>query len=245
MAAQAFGGAAQVAILRQILAAGGGDLHQHHLAAVLRVARKQRLVGAQALGDALAVVEPVDADDQRAVAQGAVHGRELAPPFGRGDKPLDLLDVDADRAGVDLDRPLADAEPVALERLGAQLAAGIVGEMLAVGRRLKPDDVVGAQVRRQLAMPRHGGVELGGRERDVQEEAEPAGESQTAQFGRQRDQVEVLHPDAVVGLQESDQPLGEQSGNVAIGLVPFVLERGQVDPVMEQRPQRAIGHAAE
>ena len=40
------------------------------------------------------------------------------------------------------------------------------------------------------------------------------------------------------------QLLGKQPVHLAIDPVPLMVERGQVDPIVEQRPQGAIGHAA-
>ena len=56
--------------------------------------------------------------------------------------------------------------------------------------------------------------------------------------------MEVLHPDPIVRLQQRHELLGEQPDHVAIDPIPLVLERSQVDPVVKQRPQGAVGHAA-
>ena len=113
---------------------------------MLRVLAQQHLVAAQPLDDALAVVEPVDADDQQAVAQRAMQGLGLALGLGRGGQALDLPDVDPDRARLRLDDPVAQPQPAALHRLRTQLALGIVEEVVAIDRGLEADHVVGAQI---------------------------------------------------------------------------------------------------
>ncbi len=77
----------------------------------------------------------------------------------------------------------------------------------------------------------------------VQEEADPVADAQAAQVPRHRDHVIVVNPDDVVRLDHRRQNLGEPSIHplIALAVGPFVL--GQIDAVMEQRPQGLVGVA--
>jgi hypothetical protein len=59
----------------------------------------------------------------------------------------------------------------------------------------------------------------------------------------ERDQVEVVHPDEVVRLQEPREPRGEARVDVAVDVELRPLETHQVDAEMQQRPQAVVAEA--
>ncbi len=78
---------------------------------------------------------------------------------------------------------------------------------------------------------------------DVEEEADPVLEAARAQPLAQRDQVVIVDPDDVVGLDQRGDRLGETLVDPLVALAGLALVFGQVDAVVEQRPQRRIGIA--
>ena len=87
------------------------------------------------------------------------------------------------------------------------------------------------------------GEQIGRRERDMQEEADLVLDAALAQRLGERQEVIVVHPDHVVGPQESLQPVGEHlvdaeiAGHVAAG------ELHEIEPVVQDRPQHPVGEA--
>lgn len=52
-----------------------------------------------------------------------------------------------------------------------------------------------------------------------------------------------MHPDQIVGLDQRLHRLGEAFVDAGIAGVEIALELGQVDPIVEERPQRPVGIA--
>src|SRR5690606_34967915 len=79
------------------------------------------------------------------------------------------------------------------------------------------------------------------RPRSMKEEADSVVDPAFAQLGAERDHVIVLHPDCIVSLDQRTDRVGKSliGALVAAGKVAFVL--GEVDTVVEQRPEGAIG----
>ena len=64
-----------------------------------------------------------------------------------------------------------------------------------------------------------------------------------AQLLAERDQVIVVHPDQVVGLDQRRDRLGEALVDPLVAAGEAAVIFGQVDPVVEERPQGAVGVA--
>ncbi len=79
-----------------------------------------------------------------------------------------------------------------------EIAREIVGVVLG----LEADQIVGAQLRDEPFVVRQRGENLRRRKRNVQEEADAVAMPAVAQHLRERDEMIVVHPDDVVGLQE-------------------------------------------
>ena len=110
-------------------------------------------------------------------------------------------------------------------------------------RRLKADEIVGAQRGDQLAMVRQDAQHLGCRKRRVQEKADRLPAIQLAQRFAERDQMIVVHPDEIVGLQHRRQRPREHPVDAQIAREIAAREADQRRSVMKQRPQHAIGIA--
>ena len=96
--------------------------------------------------------------------------------------------------------------------VGAEHALGAVAEVARMLLGLEADQVVGAEIGDQLARHRHRLHHRRRRERDVQEEAERPVEALLAQHAAERDQVIVVRPQRVVGLQHGAERCGEGRG---------------------------------
>ena len=125
----------------------------------------------------------------------------------------------------------------------AEMLDGVAGEVLAVAHRLEADQVVGEEGARELLVMRQRREDLGRREGDVEEEADRVGHLPLAQIGGERDELVVVHPDRVVGVEERRDLLGEAPVDGEIGRFRAGAQIGEVEPVVEERPEAAVGEA--
>jgi len=126
---------------------------------------------------------------------------------------------------------------------GMGLGLDVAREVLQVGPALEPHDVIGAEALHQPVVPRNGRQDQRRRQRDVQEKADALRAAQRAQLGRQRDQVVVVHPDHVIGLEQRQQLAREHLVHAPVALDVAGVEVGQVQAVVEDRPEHAVGIA--
>ncbi len=77
----------------------------------------------------------------------------------------------------------------------------------------------------------------------MQEEADGVLHARGAQHLAEQEEVVVLHPDDVVGPQERHQAGGEALVDAAVALFEAAVEVGQVEAVVQRRPQGAVGEA--
>ena len=75
----------------------------------------------------------------------------------------------------------------------------------------------------------------------MEEEADPVLEPPLTQIAAQRDQVIVVDPDQIVGFDQRLDRLREAIINTSIAGVEIALKLGQVDAIVEERPQRPVG----
>ena len=202
--------------------------------------------GIEALRQALGIVEPVDADDQPAAGEAYLEAFHLADARGVGRAALDIGGVDAYGVGLDpertLERPNRRSSP-GFPHAGVGLDDEIAAEMPAVDLRLEADEVEGRKTAHQFVVHRQGRQQLPGRHRGVQEEAHPVREAEPPQFLGEGNQVVIVRPDHVVGLDQGGEPAGELRVDAPIaGVIPAV-EVDQIDAVMKQRPERRVGEA--
>ncbi len=105
---------------------------------------------------------------------------------------------------------------------------------------MKADDVVGAQAAQQVLVSGHRTKCLVARERHVQEKADRVGDTRVTQLRRERDQVVVVHPDDVIGLQERCQP-GRKGGiDAPIALEVFRVVPDEIQQVVADRPEHLV-----
>ena len=138
---------------------------------------------------------------------------------------------------------VADAEFAVRSRQREPFALHAAGEVLDVPVGLEADQVVGGERLEQPAMDRHGEPHVGRRPGNVQEESDAVLDAEAAKLGGERNQVIVLNPDDVVGLQLRGEHAGEERIDAEIAGDVLVLEVGEIEPVVKQRPEGAIGEA--
>ena len=149
------------------------------------IALEEALVGLQLLRDALRVVEALDAEDELPALVLLLELREQARGLGIGERLAEALDVDADRVDADADPPAVDLEPVGL-RVDAEDPQARRAEVARVVADLEADVVGAEHAAQQLLARGQEPVDLGRRERRVQEEAdrEPRLRARAASPGR-------------------------------------------------------------
>ena len=204
---------------------------------------QQAAEGAQPLRQALRIVQAVHPHQQPPACVLLAHrGQRLLRVVGLA-QALERVDVDADREGLRAHAAAERGVDVVGPVLGAGLVVHVAAEVHQVGLALEPQQVVGEERAHQPLVLRDRRQQQRRRQRDVQEEAHALPAAQRTQFGRQRDQVVVVDPHQVVGRQQRRQPLREQAVDAAVAVDVAAVEVGQVEPVVEHRPQHAVGVA--
>ena len=116
-------------------------------------------------------------------------------------------------------------------------------KLAAAAGQLEADQVGAEQALEDLAAPRQLGEQLGGRERDVEVEADPQVGPLRAQHLRHQLELVVLHPDGRALGRHLGGPVGEALVDPDVGLPPLAVELRLGDEVVVERPERAVGEA--
>jgi hypothetical protein len=178
------------------------------------------------------------------VSEARARAHERAHPLRFLRHPRDGRDVDADREHV---RP-QHAVALAHARVGQQHRADLalpdaVAECAQVAAGLEADDVVLQHRLEQVAVAGQRAQHVVRREGRVQEESDRLARAEATQLRAERDQVIVVHPDHVVGLEQRQQPARERRVDllVCVQLVAVVGEEAQRR--MQHRPQHVVAVA--
>ena len=127
--------------------------------------------------------------------------------------------------------------------LQAAFMLEVAGTIRCVVLGLKSNQVVGAQLRYEPFMVGQCGENLGRRKGNVQEKSNAVAMSALAQHLRQRNEMVVVHPDDIVGLQQLVQLVCEMHIDPQVAAEVAAREFGEVEPVVQDRPQHAVGEA--
>ena len=136
------------------------------------------------------------------------------------------------RRAVDLQRVRLGVDPEHAQARRAEVAR-VVADLEA--------DVVGAEhAAQELLSSGQQPVHLGRRERDVQEEPDREPGLPRAQHRRDEHEVEVVHPDARVGLAVLDDRVGEALVDLDVARPRLRRDAQPVLEVVEERPERVV-----
>ena len=127
--------------------------------------------------------------------------------------------------------------------LVAHPAAHEAYEVGGGARQLEADQVRAQQPLEDLAAPRQLGEELGGREGDVEVEADPQVGALRAQHLRHQLELVVLDPHGRALGGDLGRLVGEALVDPDVGLPPLAVELRLGDEVVVERPEGAVGEA--
>src|SRR5690606_4103006 len=176
------------------------DLHERDVSSQRWEILEQALIGPEAKLQALAVVEPVDADDQLAVPQADLETLDLRTIEILDAERAALPDLDTDRKRPDSERAAECADPPVVEDLAADLLVRIAfAQRLRIRLGLHSDDVVRRDRLEQLLEARQRLQDVEARKRHVQKEAQRAIDALVAQRLAEREELGIVHPDQIVG----------------------------------------------
>ncbi len=144
----------------------------------------------------------------------------------------------------DANRPIRIFEYAVAKPDEPALVLQIAREIVGVVRRLESDEVVGRQLRNEPFMVGQCRQNVRRRKRDVQEEADPVAVTAIAQHFGERDQMVVVHPDDIVVAQDVVQLSRELRVDAPIAAEIAARKLREIEPIMQDRPQHAIGKAA-
>ena len=139
--------------------------------------------------------------------------------------------------------PVHDLRHAVLVDLPPRLLGDVAAERTHIILGLEAQEIIGAEIAHQLAVYRERQQQLRCREGDVQEEADAVDDTETAQLGGERDEMIVMDPDQIVGLEQRGQLLGKDAVDPLIPFIGGTAEIREADPIVEQRPEHAIGEA--
>jgi hypothetical protein len=77
----------------------------------------------------------------------------------------------------------------------------------------------------------------------VEEEPHPVADAELAELRGERDEVVVVHPDDVVGLDQLGERPGEEPVDAEISREVLAREIREVEAVVEEGPERTVGEA--
>ncbi len=166
------------------------------------------------------------------------------PRFAGTAQLREVVPVDPDRIGArDRGAPLeADGAFRAVD-FGAQLVLAVMQEALEPFLRLETDHVV-------IEQRAHESLVIGQRDEqprrwpgNVQEETDAVLEPARAQPLAQWDEMVIVDPDGIVGLDQRRNLVGKAFVDALVALARLAFVLREVEAVMEQRPQRRIGIA--
>ena len=194
--------------------------------------------------DALGVVKPVDAQQQRVrLAEGQPDIRGPLPDLVAPGDSLQGRRVDRDREGRRLDLALAVgvAGPDGLA-VGLQVRGPAAGaqEVRRVGPALETHQVRAEQALDHLAAPGKLGEDLVAGKRNVVEEADAKVGAPLAQHLRHQLQLVVMYPDRRARRRRGRRRGGERPVDDQVGLPPSAVELRRGDDVVVQRPQGRV-----
>ena len=235
---------AQLAVLPDVAAARDGDLDHGESSAELPPTLEQELDRAQPLDDALRVVEPVHTDEHAPVAELLAEPvQHRADALATRLRPHALrIDRDRMRRG-EHETAVAEPEPRPVHRQVVLQPHARPDEVLTELLGLEGDDVRAEDPVDQMVPPRHARKELGGGERDVEEEADRAGLAGAAELGGEAGEVVVVHPEEAVRRRDLGRPLGEALVHLAVVAPPAPVDDDAVGEPVEERPEGLVREA--
>jgi hypothetical protein len=116
----------------------------------------------------------------------------------------------------------------------------VAAEVRGVARGLEADEVERAETAGEALVLGQRGEDLGRGKGDVEEEAHLAVPPRGAELLAHQQEVVVVDPDDVVGAGELGEKAGEAAVHALVGGEVAVVEVGEIDPVVEDRPERAV-----
>ena len=140
-------------------------------------------------------------------------------------------------------RLVEDLDPAVVEDGSSCDLREIAAEVRGVALGLEADEVEGGEAAGEALVLGQGGEDLRRREGDVQEEAHAALPARGAQLLAHEQEVVVVHPDGVVLAGEGGEEAGEAAVDRLVGGELGLVEMREVDAVVEDRPERAVGVA--
>ena len=118
-----------------------------------------------------------------------------------------------------------------------------MGEIVAVVLRLEADEIAIGQAAENLPVMGQGLQDVRRRAGRVQEEADPVAVAARAQFAGEQHQMIVVDPDDVAFADERAEAVGEHAVDPHVAARVGARVLLEVDPVMKDRPQHAVGEA--
>src|SRR5436190_3745902 len=156
----------------------------------------------------------------------------------------EALGIDADREDIGAQSAPFDQHPAPAKLDAAKFVAQESREIAAVGLRLEADHTIREHGPYEPLRIGKRGQHFRWGKRDVQEETDWTGEAVGPDLRAERNEMIVVHPDDVLALEEWTQPSRHPLVDAPIGLRKAPFEAGEVESVMEDRPQGLVGETA-
>ena len=163
---------------------------------------EEMTVAFEPLDQPLGVIEAVDADDYFLAIGAVANGALRLDRVGTGDHVIDFAGVDTDRESAGADHPVADRDVSVGIDLTVHFAFDIMVETVEPVLGLEADQIICKHRFDQSAMIGQRGQQAVRRPWRVEEEADPVGDPHLAQLVTQRNEVIILYPDEIVGLDQ-------------------------------------------
>lgn len=198
----------------------------------------------QFLWDTLDVVQSVDTDDDFLTLERLLQLAYSVLDLLFQEAVLEGGDVDTDREGTDVDEPALVLDTVG-QSVDVQDSLDGGQEVARVVVSVEAEEVAAQHTSQDLLSDRQDSVDLGGRERRVQEPAQldvpqlTLGDLLLQHLGQQH-QVVVVDPYQVVVLHGLEDDLGEGPVGLVVSQPGVLIEIDLTRVVVEQRPQDRV-----
>src|SRR5262245_1979671 len=208
------------------LARGRADLYEPHPPVMSGIYREQRFEGAQALGNALGIVQSIDADDRLHLIVLDRQKRSF-DAFGLGELGK-FLGGNADGEDRGLRRLTVRGEKVAPKPLAVQAGGDVTRKILPVGFSLEANQIVDHQGAAEALLMRHCGKDLGRRKGRVEEKTDASSAAPQSELFAEGDEMIVVHPDGVARIEQWHERIGEAGVDAEIGLGVDLATAGKI-----------------
>lgn len=234
-------------VFGDVFATGDDELEEDQAFEEVWVVFQSFLEGVEAMKEALAVVEAIDAEEHLIGADFVLELFDARPYWVGGGAAGEFLVIHADGKGAGGD-DAAERLDLAVSRTGGVDLAEVEAfdgpaEVAKIAFGLEAEEIEVEEIQKELVAPGEFGEVFDAGEGDVQEEGDAAGMTAVSKETGDLKEVVVVDPEKAVGFGAGLNLPGEGQIHAAIGIVVGGEKVGAVGKAMKEGPDDGVGKA--